>query len=64
MTNSVFTTDALNCAVLDSACSSTVCGKAWFEHYLNSLEPEDKNEVKKVFSGKVFKFGAKFSFFF
>lgn len=57
LTNSVFTTDALNCAVLDSACSSTVCGKEWFEHYMNSLEPEEKNKVKKVNSGKVFKFG-------
>ena len=27
LTNNVFTTDALNCAILDSACSSTVCGK-------------------------------------
>ncbi len=27
-----------NCAVLDSACSSTVCGKMWFDSYLQSLD--------------------------
>ena len=30
--------DARNCAVLDSACSSTVCGKIWLDGYLKSLE--------------------------
>ena len=28
--------DARNCAVLDSACSSTVCGDIWLENYFNS----------------------------
>ena len=27
--------DARNCTVLDSACSSTVCGEIWLENYLN-----------------------------
>ena len=26
--------DARNCAVLDSACSSTVCGEIWLDNYL------------------------------
>ena len=30
-------TDARNCAVLDSACTSTVCGEMWLDNYLNSL---------------------------
>ena len=34
--------DARNCAVLDSACSSTVCGKAWLDGYLKSLDKEDR----------------------
>ena len=34
--------DARNCAVLDSACSSTVCGKIWLDGYLKSLDKEDK----------------------
>ena len=57
LTNNVFTTEALGCVVLDSACSSTVCGKEWFDHYLNSLEPEDKSKVRTMNSGKIFRFG-------
>lgn len=30
-------TEARNCAVLDSACSSTVCGKTWLESYLSCI---------------------------
>ena len=29
--------NANTCAVLDSACSSTVCGQTWLERYLNSI---------------------------
>ena len=37
--------DARNCVVLDSACSSTVCGKFWLDGYLKSLDKEDKTKV-------------------
>ena len=37
--------DARNCAILDSACSSTVCGKLWLDGYLKSLDKEDQNKV-------------------
>ena len=57
LTNGIFTSEAFGCAVLDSACSSTVCGKEWFDHYMNSLEPDDKSKVRTINSGKVFKFG-------
>ena len=30
--------DARNCAVLDSACSSTVCGENWVKSFIGSLE--------------------------
>lgn len=47
--------DAQNCAVLDSACCTTVCGQTWFNNYIESLKGEDR---KKCFnSKKVFKFG-------
>ena len=57
LTNGIFTSEAFGCAVLDSACSSTVCGKEWFDHFMNSLEPNDKSKVRSINSGKVFKFG-------
>lgn len=49
--------DAQNCAVLDSACSSTVCGKAWMDHYLQSLTPEALGEVKRSEGKRIFRFG-------
>ena len=36
--------DAHNCAILDSACSSTVCGETWLENYLNSMNPQDRKK--------------------
>ena len=53
----VFTTEAMNCAVLDSACSSTVCGKDWLDSYMSSLTEQQKREVKVKESNKIFKFG-------
>ena len=35
--------DARICAVLDGACSSTVCGKLWLDGYLKSLDKESQN---------------------
>ena len=49
--------DARNSAVLDSACSSTVCGQNWLDCYLGSLGPEDEQQVEKGPGDKVFKFG-------
>ena len=34
--------DASNCALPDSACSSTVCGRIWLDGYLKSLDKEEK----------------------
>ena len=49
--------DARNCAVLDSACSSTVCGKLWLDVYLKSLDKEDQKKVYETEKVKKFKFG-------
>ena len=49
--------DARNCAVLDSACSSTVCGKVWLDGYLKSLDKEDRGKVVQAEGAKIFKFG-------
>lgn len=49
--------DARNCAVLDSACSSTVCGEIWLDNYLSSLNQLNKKKIKHTPSQKIFKFG-------
>ena len=49
--------DACNCAVLDSACSSTVCGDNWVNSYIESLDKNDKAKVNQSAGEKVFKFG-------
>ena len=49
--------EAQNCAVLDSACSSTVCGVDWLENYLNSLNQVDKKKIKQTVGQRTFKFG-------
>ena len=49
--------DVRNCAVLDSAYSSTVCGEIWLENYLNSLDHEDRRKIKRFIGQKTLKFG-------
>lgn len=53
----VLMSEAMNSAVLDSACSSTVTGTAWMNCYLDSLEPSARDKVKHSPSDTVFKFG-------
>ena len=53
----VFYTESRNSAVLDSACSSTVCGKSWLNDYINSLDGYNCEKVKRIDSQKVFRFG-------
>ena len=55
---SLFTREAINAAVLDTACTSSVAGAVWLEIYLESLSDKDRAKVKGPFwSRKVFKFG-------
>lgn len=49
--------EARNCAVLDSACSSTVCGEQWLNCYLESLSSEDRSKIVQQPGYKIFKFG-------
>ena len=49
--------DARNSAVLDSACSSTVCGKKWMEDYKKSLNVDDQNKIIEMEGQKIFRFG-------
>ena len=49
--------EARKCAVLDIACSSTVCGEHWLEDYLNSLNSEERKKASRTDNCKIFKFG-------
>ena len=48
--------DNNNYAVLDSACSSTVCGENWLNKYQESLSICNKSKVKLRESRTIFKF--------
>ena len=45
--------DARNCAVLDSACNSTVCGDKWINNYIQSLDNSDRLKIKQRDSQRV-----------
>ena len=49
--------DTCICAVLDSACSSTVCGDSWINNYIQSLDTDDRQKVKQTEGQRIFKFG-------
>lgn len=51
----IFVGETLNCAVLDSGCSQTVCGKNWLKCFQESLEDEANITAKP--SSATFKFG-------
>lgn len=53
-----FVSEARRSAVLDSACSSTVCGRQWLDDYLASLSPQDAKLVTRQEDNKMFKFGS------
>ena len=44
--NAKFVGETLNCAVFDSGCTQTVCGKTWLRNYIDSLTDDDKVKVK------------------
>ena len=49
--------EAMNKAVLDSACGETCCGESWVETFLDSLDDEEREKVVYGKSNKMFKFG-------
>ena len=52
-----FMAETVNCAILDSACTSTVCGVAWLTCYMDSLDCENREKVKEYESSTKFRFG-------
>ena len=55
--NALLRSQAAFCAVLDCACSSTVCGTSWFQNYTQMLNDEEKKKIKQFTGGRLFKFG-------
>lgn len=55
--NTLLRVEASFCAVLDCACSSTVCGASWIQNFLQSLDEADKKKVEQLPSERSFKFG-------
>ena len=49
--------ETVNAAVLDSACTKTVTGRAWRDTYLESLSERERSQVKTLPGGTVFRFG-------
>lgn len=44
-------------AILDTACSSTVCGQEWLKAYVNTLSETARGKIESKHSSKKFKFG-------
>lgn len=53
----VFMTEAFGSAVIDTACTKTVCGERWLNNYVNRLNPSFEQHVSKSTSNKKFRFG-------
>ena len=49
--------ESRNCAVLDTACTSTVCGDRWLQCYLDTLSEEQLKKIREFPGEKLFKFG-------
>ena len=52
--NNIFIAESQNSAVIDTACTRTVCGEKWLNNYLKYC---DDSAVSSVYSKKPFRFG-------
>ena len=50
--------EAINCAVLDTACTSAVCGTRWIQCFLDGLSAKELKSVMKQEREKLFKSGS------
>ena len=55
----IFMTESLGSAIIDTACTRTVCGEKWLECYVNGLSQEQTNKLFKTEnpSCRPFRFG-------
>ena len=49
--------ESLGAAVIDTACTRTVCGEKWFSNFVENVKDSDRNKLIINPSRKVFKFG-------
>ena len=49
--------DLVSCAILDSACNSTVCGEKWLDCFIDSLDQCDKRNIRQTGSRRTFVLG-------
>ena len=54
---SVFVAEAFNTAVIDTACTKTVCGSNWLHQYVDSLDEKSQKKITCSESKTPFKFG-------
>ena len=54
---SVFVSESFDSAVIDTACTSTVCGRKWLGRYVSSLEVGQQKEIVRNHSDVTFRFG-------
>ena len=52
--NQIFVTESLGHAIIDTGCTKTVCGRFWYDHYINSIGYQNIQEYP---SKTNFKFG-------
>ena len=54
--------ESLNCAILDTGCASTVCGKTWFDNYVETLKVNNATQcdvdMSRSDSNRSFRFGS------
>lgn len=55
--NSIFLTESVGCALIDTACTKTVCGQRWFADYINILNTNKIKYIGDITSHTSFKFG-------
>nr|CAB3262901.1 uncharacterized protein LOC100184952 [Phallusia mammillata] len=55
--NEIFVIESSHSAILDTACTRTVCGETWFNSYCSNLAANLKGKVKVCKKRSVFKFG-------
>ena len=49
--------EALGSAVLDTACTRTVCGEKWLDNYVSGLQQNELAKLETKDSARAFRFG-------
>ena len=57
MEANTFLHETIGCAVLDSGCSSSVCGEFWLRTYIDTFSCKDKDSIIYKSSSRYYRFG-------